>query len=85
MKHNSGLVVWSQKVDVVPSRLVMQFDGNMVLESSEGKPLWATGTRGDSNSLILHDDGNAVVDAHWQGWETGNHVSLEKLPNSAEH
>lgn len=80
VKHKSGLTIWTQTIGVVPSRLVLQFDGNLVLESSDGKAIWAAGSNawGGSNAFVMQDDGNAVVQSPGRIWETKNHVSLKK-------
>jgi hypothetical protein len=40
----------------------MQTDGNLVVYSASGTPLFATGARGDAGSrLVVQTDGNAVV------------------------
>ncbi|GAA3033448.1 hypothetical protein GCM10020229_51130 [Kitasatospora albolonga] len=58
--------------------LVHQKDGNLVLyRKSDGRPLWATGTSGDLNSIELQRDGNLVVYSPGAGpgrrpvWATG--------------
>jgi L,D-peptidoglycan transpeptidase YkuD (ErfK/YbiS/YcfS/YnhG family) len=43
-------------------RLVMQRDGNLVVYTSENRPLWASGTGGHAGAyLVMQGDGNAVV------------------------
>ena len=39
----------------------MQKDGNLVVYREDGKAMWATGTSGDRNSLVIQDDGNLVI------------------------
>ena len=40
----------------------MQSDGNLVLFTSGGTPVWATNTNNNNGAyLILQDDGNAVI------------------------
>jgi hypothetical protein len=42
--------------------LAMQGDGNLVLYSAAGSPLWSSGTAGmGSSHLVMQDDGNLVV------------------------
>ena len=42
--------------------LVMQADGNLVYQGTDGKPLWNAGTNGHPGaSLAVQDDGNMVV------------------------
>lgn len=43
-------------------RLVMQEDGNLVIYSADGAPLWATNTSGNGNAVLLaHDDGSLEI------------------------
>ncbi|HUD10507.1 MAG TPA: hypothetical protein VMR28_02420 [Candidatus Saccharimonadales bacterium] len=43
-------------------KLVLQSDGNLVLYDNNGKPLWASGTNGDSTAfLAMQGDGNLVL------------------------
>jgi len=40
----------------------MQEDGNLVIYSEDGKPLWASGTHGHPGAfLAVQDDGDAVI------------------------
>lgn len=55
-------------------RLVMQWDGNVVLyDDRAGRPIWATGTRGGQYStFVVQTDGNVVVyDGTRPVWATG--------------
>src|SRR4051812_3147568 len=45
-------------------RVVMGYDGNLVIDGSTG-PIWATATEGHPGSkIILQDDGNLVIYGH---------------------
>jgi hypothetical protein len=60
------LPIWqSNTKDVRDTELVMQEDGNLVLyDRSLEKPVWASGSNKDDNSLyklMLQDDGNLVI------------------------
>ncbi len=45
-------------------RLVMQRDGNLVLESAYGEPLWATSTNGNAGArAVMTSSGNLVVES----------------------
>jgi hypothetical protein len=55
-----------QEIDGLPApsgrnRLTMQVDGDLVLTSAAGKPLWISHTSGAGNSLYVQDDGNLVI------------------------
>jgi hypothetical protein len=39
----------------------MQSDGNLVVYTAANRPLWASGTRGGANRLVMQSDGNLVV------------------------
>ena len=43
--------------------LVMQTDGNLVIYTSGGKPVWASNTNGtgNNNTLVMQTDGNLVI------------------------
>lgn len=43
------------------NRLTMQTDGDLVLTSATGRPLWISHTSGAGNSLYVQDDGNLVM------------------------
>lgn len=63
-----------QEVVTTKTRLVMQSDGNLVLYSSNGTALWATGTSGQGGAkAIFQSDGNLVVytDAGSALWSSG--------------
>lgn len=60
LKSSSGTVLWSPlgapSAELMPGRLVMQNDGNLVFFSRNNRPMWATNTgisRGASSLLIL--------------------------------
>src|SRR5215469_2289043 len=56
------------------AHLVMQADGNLVLYTSDGHPLWASNTWDTpANHAIMQNDGNFVVyDANGRAyWDTG--------------
>ena len=36
-----------------PKELVMQRDGNLVVYREDGQAMWASGTSGDNNSLVI--------------------------------
>jgi hypothetical protein len=43
--------------------VIMQGDGNLVVYSSSGSPLWSSGTSGNPGaSLVLSDNGNLAVE-----------------------
>jgi hypothetical protein len=54
-----------QEIDGIPTtgrnRLTMQADGDLVMTSATGKPLWISHTSGAGNSLYIQDDGNLVM------------------------
>ena len=62
----------------------MQEDGNLVVYSEDLKPMWASGTGGDNNSLVMQDDGNLVIyDNKWNlnrqpKWSTGTFPGAQK-------
>ena len=39
----------------------MQKDGNLVMYREDGQAMWASGTSGDKNSLVIQGDGNLVI------------------------
>ncbi len=44
------------------AKLVMQTDGNLVLQTKTGKPIWATNTQGHAGAIArMQTDGNLVV------------------------
>ncbi|KAL6466291.1 hypothetical protein MHYP_G00264240 [Metynnis hypsauchen] len=58
--------VWASDTYGKPvTRLVMQGDGNLVLYTNEGQPLWASNTWQNSvsndNSLFINNDGHLAV------------------------
>jgi hypothetical protein len=60
---------------------VMQRDGNLVGYGPAGA-IWSTGTRGIGNSLVLQDDGNAVIygadgSAKWASGTRGGGHTIE--------
>ena len=69
--------LWSTRTHNNPGAfLVSQFDGNFVLYSAAGKPLWNTGSRwvnGSSGNegyqLMIQNDGN-LVNYHWNNVDT---------------
>ncbi len=62
--HVAGRLLWSSKTKGSQAdRLVMQNDGNLVLITKDGSPVWATmktSTQGDY-FLLMQNDGNLVV------------------------
>ncbi len=58
--------------------LRLQEDGNLVLYSQDGQPMWATGTDGQAvSTATMQDDGNLVLyspggDAVWASNTVGN-------------
>lgn len=66
----SGTIVWRSNQSLVGtynstvagSRLSMQTDGNLVIRTASGSPVWASGTdRNPGAYLILRDDGHLSV------------------------
>jgi len=57
------------------SSLVMQSDGNLVIRTADGQPLWSSGTAGtgSNNRLVVQGDGNMVVytDTNRAVWSSG--------------
>lgn len=59
---------------------VMQVDGNFVLYDANNRPVWATGTVGKGDRIVMQDDGNLVVylgaansdNAHWASQSNGD-------------
>ena len=52
----------------------MQGDGNFVLYTSSGTPVWASGTAGNAGAYLdVQNDGNVVVDSASGAtlWSTG--------------
>ena len=39
----------------------MQKDGNLVVYREDGQAMWASGTSGNNNSLVIQGDGNLVI------------------------
>jgi len=39
----------------------MQRDGNLVVYREDGQAMWASGTSGDKNALVIQGDGNLVI------------------------
>jgi hypothetical protein len=63
-------------------RLVMQWDGNVVLyDDRAGRPIWASGTRGGQYSrFVLQTDGNLVVyDGTQPDWASGTGRAVEQF------
>lgn len=59
-----GRVLWSSRTHVPGSHAVLQSDGNFVIYSPLGVPLWASHTAGqDSAGLLLTADGDLVMDS----------------------
>ncbi len=54
--------------------LIMQYDGNLVEYNSNGRPIWSSGTGGNTgDTLVMQNDGNLVIYS-WQGipiWSSG--------------
>ena len=59
----NNCVIWSSGTSGTGNYLTMQTDGNLVIYTSAGKALWASGTNGSGTAdhLSLQNDGNAVV------------------------
>ncbi len=69
--------VWNTQTPPRPAndlRLSMQTDGNLVLSSPAGPPVWSTHTSGtgSNNTLVLQDDGDLVIydGANQVVWQT---------------
>src|SRR4051794_500282 len=58
-KTSENLLVW--QTNTRGDRLAMQADGNLVVYSAEGAPLWSSGTAGDEAQLIAGDDGQLAI------------------------
>ena len=53
---------WSTQTFSAPGYAEMQVDGNFVVYTAGGAPLWASNTSGQLNArLVIHNDGNAVI------------------------
>ena len=39
----------------------MQRDGNLVVYREDGQAMWASGTSGDNNAVVIQGDGNLVI------------------------
>ena len=69
-------------------RLAMQYDGNLVVSTTAGRPLWASGTGGHRGAyLVMQADGNAVVygggRALWHTHTQGNRGARLVLQSDA--
>lgn len=53
--------LWSTNTSGMGFRVVMQDDGNLVLNSQSGEELWSTRTRLKGDYLMIQDDGNLQV------------------------
>ncbi len=50
----------------------MQDDGNLVVYTPEGKPVWDSGTWNHPGAwLAIQDDGNLVIYEHKAIWDSG--------------
>jgi hypothetical protein len=62
------------------ARVTMQGDGNLVVYSYRGTPLWTSGTNGHNGAyLAVQTDGNAVVynaNGAWSGWATKTSIMI---------
>jgi hypothetical protein len=70
---------WGLDPDFQPVRADMQQDGNFVLYSATGDPVWATGTDGYGGSrLVMQDDRNLVIydPANRPLWATNTEVEV---------
>jgi hypothetical protein len=65
VEYRGDSAVWQTGSHAPGAYLALQGDGNMVVYSQEGKPLWASNTRkapsGLTPYLALQADGNIVV------------------------
>ena len=53
-------------------KLIMQGDGNLVLYTKAGHPLWASGTSGTNHRAVFQGDGNLVIyNNNGPVWATG--------------
>lgn len=60
--------------------IVMQGDGNLVVYTSAGVPIWASGTHGNWNSVcILNNNGNMIIDnqSGQRIWETNTEGQID--------
>jgi hypothetical protein len=67
--------------------LTMQYDGNLVMYSRTGRPVWATRTTGVGNVFRVQDDSNLVIYNGGRAvWATGTvhtyaHVAGRRVPD----
>lgn len=57
----SGSVLWSSRTSGSGNRLVMQRDGNAVINASAGTALWSSGTAGSTGAVLRLNDGELDV------------------------
>ena len=56
----AGKLIWESSTQ--GERLVMQSDGNLVIYAGDGDPVWATGTFGHEDAvLVLEEDGTMAI------------------------
>ncbi len=62
-------------------RLVMQGDGNLVLYTAAGRPLWWSGTARAGSRFVVQSDGNAVIydPAAYPVWNTATSTPRSTL------
>lgn len=69
-------------------RLLLQADGNLVINTPEGKTVWHTGTGGNPNAkIVMQSDGNLVIQntdgfTVWSSSTTGNNTSYAAFDGS---
>ncbi len=65
--------LWATGTDkTAASVTVMQEDGNLVVYTGEGKPLWDSHTWGNDGAwLAVQDDGNLVIYSSKAIWASG--------------
>lgn len=61
-RPSSWTALWSSDTaGTPPGVVIMQLDGNLVVYSGGGHPIWSTGTLSSGARLAVQDDGNLVV------------------------
>jgi hypothetical protein len=87
--HDAGDTVWASRTERTDaSFLKMQGDGNLVLYSPSGSPLWSSDTFGKSSRpyLALQNDGTLAMYAHdkqgiiWSSFTERSRLGMSSLP-----
>jgi hypothetical protein len=78
----SGQLLWESGT-ASGARLAMQEDGNLVIYSESGKPLWASGTHDNPGAVLaVQDDGNVVIYSAEQKPLWATHTAAAERGNS---